>query len=228
MGETRRLGDREPASTQATSSSVRAVRRARSAARWPAASRTRSRRERAADGSSSPASRSARRRESTSRPTRPDARARTSASPASAPGGDGGAGARTGVRRAADVVQAELEAERLGRRARRLHRLVLAPVPGRPGPPRPVAGAGSAGRPAGGGPAGGGRPASETASAASAAPADPGSSKGRAAAASARNRPGPISTPRLSVITSSTSWASSKTTSSWGGRTAPPLARWAP
>ena len=49
MGETRRLGDRAPPSTQATSSSVRAVSRARSAARWPAASRTRSRRERAAD-----------------------------------------------------------------------------------------------------------------------------------------------------------------------------------
>ena len=40
--------------------------------------------------------------------------------------------------------------------------------------------------------------------------------------------PGPISTPRLSVITSSTSWASSNTTTWWGGSTAPPLARWAP
>ncbi len=71
-------------------------------------------------------------------------------------------------------------------------------------------------------------PTSARASAASTAPGRPGSSSGRAEAARARNRPGPISTPRLSVITSSTSWASSNTTTWWGGSTAPPLARWAP
>ena len=46
MGETRRLGARGPPSTHATSSSVREDSRARSAARWPAASRARSRRDR--------------------------------------------------------------------------------------------------------------------------------------------------------------------------------------
>ena len=45
---------------------------------------------------------------------------------------------------------------------------------------------------------------------------------------SARNRPGVTSTPRLDVMTSSSSWASSKTTTSCSGSTTPPLARWAP
>ena len=43
-----------------------------------------------------------------------------------------------------------------------------------------------------------------------------------------RNRPGVTSTPRLAVMTSSSSWASSKTTTSCSGSTAPPLARCAP
>ena len=55
-----------------------------------------------------------------------------------------------------------------------------------------------------------------------------GSTEGRATVARARKRPGAISTPRLAVMTSSSSWASSNTTTSCSGSTAPPLARWAP
>jgi len=50
----------------------------------------------------------------------------------------------------------------------------------------------------------------------------------RARLPSARSLPGVTSTPRLWVMTSSSSCASSKTTMSCGGSTAPPLARCAP
>ena len=94
MGESRRLGDREPPSTQATSSSVRSVSRARSAARWPAASSARSRRVRDAPGPSS-ASLSDRRRASVRPLTRPAARASTWASAGSPVGGAGPTAAST-------------------------------------------------------------------------------------------------------------------------------------
>ena len=54
------------------------------------------------------------------------------------------------------------------------------------------------------------------------------STRERPVSASVRNRPAVTSTPRLEVMTSSSWWASSKTTASWSGSTARPLARWAP
>ena len=50
----------------------------------------------------------------------------------------------------------------------------------------------------------------------------PGAGPGRA---SAWKRPAPSSKPRLAEAMSSSSWVSSNTTTSWGGRTSPPLAR---
>ena len=50
----------------------------------------------------------------------------------------------------------------------------------------------------------------------------------RATPARPRNRPAVTSVPSAAAAMSSSSWASSKITRSWSGRTCPPLARWAP
>ncbi len=240
MGDRRRTGDRAVPSTQATSSTVRVARRARSSARFPPALRARARRpacpppDPGGEGSSSALprrseSRALRRvpaRESSSDSSWSDADPEPGSDGVDGvDGGDGGdgvdgdAGNGSNPRSRPAGSSAGCTSAAPSR-----PRVPAGPSPGTPMPDRagrstrsPVRSANRSFN----------RSATSSTCSSARAACSP-RAKGRARAASARNRPGASSTPRLAVMTSSTSWASSRTRTSCGGRTAPPLARWDP